>query len=108
MMAGANEILSEAGCALVGGHTSEGAELALGFAVNGLVDRAAVLRKGGLQARRRADPHEADRHRHPARRRYARQSQGRAGSTAALEHMTQSNRGPQPFCGGMAFMRRPT
>lgn len=49
MMAGANAVLSEAGCALVGGHTSEGAELALGFAVNGLVDRAAFLRKGGLK-----------------------------------------------------------
>jgi len=48
MMAGANEVLREAGCALVGGHTSEGAELALGFAVNGLVSRAAALRKGGL------------------------------------------------------------
>ena len=30
MMAGAMEALSEAGCLLVGGHTSEGAELALG------------------------------------------------------------------------------
>jgi selenide, water dikinase len=49
MMAGANEVLREAGCALVGGHTSEGAELALGFAVNGLVAREAVLRKGGLR-----------------------------------------------------------
>ncbi|MFL4984626.1 MAG: selenide, water dikinase SelD [Xanthobacteraceae bacterium] len=49
MMAGANEVLREAGCALVGGHTSEGAELALGFAVNGLVARAAALRKGGLK-----------------------------------------------------------
>jgi selenide,water dikinase len=49
MMAGANEVLRAAGCALVGGHTSEGAELALGFAVNGLVPRAAALRKGGLQ-----------------------------------------------------------
>jgi selenide,water dikinase len=48
MMAGANEVLREAGCALVGGHTSEGAELALGFAINGLVARAAALRKGGL------------------------------------------------------------
>ena len=49
MMAGANEVLREAGCALVGGHTSEGAELALGFAVNGLVLRSAALRKGGLR-----------------------------------------------------------
>jgi selenide, water dikinase len=48
MMAGANEMLREANCALVGGHTSEGAELSLGFAVNGLVDRQEALRKGGL------------------------------------------------------------
>ena len=50
MMAGANEILLEAQCALVGGHTSEGAELSLGFAINGLVEREAALRKGGLKA----------------------------------------------------------
>jgi selenide, water dikinase len=49
MMAGANEILREADCALVGGHTSEGAELSLGFAVNGLVDREGTMRKGGLR-----------------------------------------------------------
>ena len=49
MMAGANEVLREAGCALVGGHTSEGGELALGFAINGLVAPKAVLRKGGLR-----------------------------------------------------------
>jgi selenide, water dikinase len=49
MMAGANEVLRAAGCALVGGHTSEGAELALGFAINGLVPRADALRKGGLR-----------------------------------------------------------
>ena len=48
MMAGANEVLREAGCALVGGHTSEGAELSLGFSVTGLVDRAGALRKGGV------------------------------------------------------------
>lgn len=49
MMAGANAVLREAGCALVGGHTSEGAELSLGFALNGLVARGAFLRKGGLR-----------------------------------------------------------
>src|SRR5437016_3285599 len=49
MLAGANEVLHAADCALVGGHSSEGAELALGFAVNGLVSRAAVLRKQGLR-----------------------------------------------------------
>jgi selenide, water dikinase len=41
MMAGAVEVLNDAGCALVGGHTGEGKELALGFAINGLVDIAA-------------------------------------------------------------------
>jgi len=49
MMAGANEVLREVNCALVGGHTSEGAELALGFAVNGLVERDKALRKGGMR-----------------------------------------------------------
>lgn len=52
MMSGALEILNDADCALVGGHTGEGRELALGFAVNGLIDDAAadVMRKGGMQA----------------------------------------------------------
>src|SRR5438067_7493918 len=49
MMTGANEVLRQADCALVGGHTSEGAELALGFAVNGMVSAKAALRKGGLR-----------------------------------------------------------
>ena len=49
MMTGANEILRAAGCALVGGHTSEGAELALGFAVTGVVARDGVLRKSGAR-----------------------------------------------------------
>ena len=51
MMTGAMEVLNEANCALVGGHTGEGKDLALGFAVNGLIDDdpAKVLRKNGMK-----------------------------------------------------------
>jgi hypothetical protein len=35
MMAGAVSVLSAAGCALVGGHSSEGPEPALGFSITG-------------------------------------------------------------------------
>ena len=51
MMTGALEVLNEGNCALVGGHTGEGKELALGFAINGLIDDnpGAILRKGGMQ-----------------------------------------------------------
>jgi selenide, water dikinase len=48
MMSGALEILNKARCALVGGHTAEAAELALGFAVTGAVAENEVLRKSGL------------------------------------------------------------
>ncbi|MDZ7591183.1 MAG: selenide, water dikinase SelD [Rubrivivax sp.] len=52
MMTGAVDMLNEANCALVGGHTGEGRELALGFAVNGLIDEAmtGVMRKGGMRS----------------------------------------------------------
>ena len=52
MMSGAIEVLNEANCALVGGHTGEGRELALGFAINGLIDEDmhTLMRKGGMRA----------------------------------------------------------
>ena len=52
MMSGAVEVLNEANCALVGGHTGEGKELALGFAVNGLIDEdiKSAMVKGGMRA----------------------------------------------------------
>ncbi|OGB13496.1 MAG: selenide, water dikinase SelD [Burkholderiales bacterium RIFCSPLOWO2_12_67_14] len=51
MMTGAVEVLNAAGCSLVGGHTGEGRELALGFAINGLIDEQldGVMRKGGMR-----------------------------------------------------------
>ena len=51
MMSGAIEVLNDANCALVGGHTGEGRELALGFAVNGLIDDdiGSVMRKSGMR-----------------------------------------------------------
>ncbi len=49
MMQGVNEVLAEAGAALVGGHTGEGAERALGLAVSGRADPERLLRKSGMQ-----------------------------------------------------------
>jgi selenide, water dikinase len=51
MMTGALEVLNEADCSLVGGHTGEGKELALGFAINGLIEDKpdVIMRKGGMK-----------------------------------------------------------
>jgi selenide,water dikinase len=49
MLLGAQEVLRAAGASLAGGHSGEGAETTLGFAVTGAVDPARLLRKGGLR-----------------------------------------------------------
>ena len=49
MLAGALKVFAAEGAALVGGHTSEGVELSLGFSVTGLIDRGAALLKKGLK-----------------------------------------------------------
>jgi selenide,water dikinase len=49
MMQGAAQVLEADGCALVGGHSGEGAEATLGFAVSGLVEPRRAWRKSGLR-----------------------------------------------------------
>ncbi|MCG6971057.1 MAG: selenide, water dikinase SelD, partial [Gammaproteobacteria bacterium] len=49
VLAGALHILEPSGAVLAGGHSSEGAELAFGLTVNGLIDPNKVWRKQGLQ-----------------------------------------------------------
>ena len=50
LMAGAISVLNLHGCALSGGHTSEGSELSIGFSVNGLADENTLLTKTQVQA----------------------------------------------------------
>ena len=49
LMAGALEVLERDGLALVGGHTSEGRELAMGFSVTGTARPEDLLRKSGMR-----------------------------------------------------------
>ncbi|HEX5327261.1 MAG TPA: selenide, water dikinase SelD, partial [Acetobacteraceae bacterium] len=49
MMQGAVRVLEADGCTLVGGHSGEGLEAALGFAVTGLIEPTRLWRKSGLR-----------------------------------------------------------
>ena len=49
-MSGALDVLNASNTALVGGHSSEGAELSFGLSVTGLANREQVMRKSGMQA----------------------------------------------------------
>lgn len=49
LLAGALSVLDACGAVLVGGHSSEGAELAFGLVVNGIADPNKLLRKGGMR-----------------------------------------------------------
>jgi selenide,water dikinase len=49
MLLGASQVLTADGCALVGGHSGEADEAALGFAVCGLAEPGELTRKSGLR-----------------------------------------------------------
>ena len=49
-MSGALAVLNASNTALVGGHSSEGAELSFGLSVTGLANREQVMQKSGMQA----------------------------------------------------------
>jgi len=50
LLSGATKVLQAAGATLIGGHTTEGSDLAFGLTCNGVVEGDRLLRKNGLQA----------------------------------------------------------
>jgi selenide,water dikinase len=50
LMSGAMKVLVQAGAELIGGHTTEGAELAFGLSCNGLAEADRLWKKSGMQA----------------------------------------------------------
>lgn len=50
LMRGAGEIFDREQVRLIGGHTGEGSEMAIGFAVNGFVSEAQLIRKRGVRS----------------------------------------------------------
>ena len=72
MLLGALDVFGQEGVSLVGGHTSEGAEQSLGFAVTGLIEPGCGPAQGGPARGRRAGADEGAGHRDAARGGYAR------------------------------------
>jgi selenide,water dikinase len=50
LLSGATKVLQATGASLIGGHTTEGSDLAFGLTCNGVVEETHLLRKNGLQA----------------------------------------------------------
>ena len=50
LMSGAVEVLNDSKTSLIGGHTAEGPELGLGFAINGWLADGQALRKHGMRS----------------------------------------------------------
>ncbi|MCU0536598.1 MAG: selenide, water dikinase SelD [Hydrococcus sp. Prado102] len=50
LLSGATKILKNSQTPLVGGHTTEGTELAFGLSCNGLINPEQLLQKGGMQS----------------------------------------------------------
>ena len=49
LLSGAVQVLNQTGASLIGGHTTEGAEIGFGLSCNGFADADKLLRKGGMQ-----------------------------------------------------------
>ncbi|MDJ0801096.1 MAG: selenide, water dikinase SelD [Calothrix sp. MO_167.B12] len=49
LLSGAVQVLNRTGASLIGGHTTEGAEIVFGLSCNGFADAGKLLRKGGMQ-----------------------------------------------------------
>ena len=88
MLAGALSVFEDVGCALVGGHSAEGSELALGFSVTGLAEPSRLLRKKGRAAGRCPSSHQALRNGDVVRRGYEREGKGPVDRKCARRHDT--------------------
>jgi len=93
VMSGVLDILNKSSVSLVGGHTGEGAELAISLAVQGEVAPERVLRKHLSKTRQPVDTDQTYRHRRNLRSQYVCPGQWQT-CDQALSSMLQSNKQP--------------